>query len=89
MNCFFFQLWLSKHPLPDRDGTEVDVDKITSTFKKLSYKVIARDDLNHSELLAFITNTVQEHFIPEKHSSILLFILTHGLQGKNGSFSFN
>ncbi|XP_075211558.1 caspase-8 Dredd [Lycorma delicatula] len=76
-----YKNYLSSDILSDRDGTESDVNAIRDTFSKLLYKVITVNDLSHIDMLDFISLNVQQQFVPSIHSSLLLFILSHGYEG--------
>ncbi|KAK4879284.1 hypothetical protein RN001_007430 [Aquatica leii] len=64
--------------LNDRDGTVFDCSSLKNTFEKFGYTIVIRNNLTHEELLEAVVETVN---MIRKHSSLIVCILSHGLEG--------
>lgn len=64
--------------LESRTGSEVDKNRLESTFQKLGFKVCTEKNKKHDDMLEILKDTVKKF----QYSCLFVAILSHGDQGR-------
>ncbi|XP_046490200.1 caspase-1-like isoform X2 [Neodiprion pinetum] len=77
--CLIFNQEVFETGFSKREGSSIDAKRIEATFTKLGFKVVIRDNLEHSDVLHEINKLSSEDHTD--NDCVCVFLLTHGREG--------